>query len=581
MGCNQRTMKGTKEVVTQVNKYTAGDYFGEGALLQDAKRNADVVAVGSVVCLTLSREDFDDILGGLAQLLEANFRARVLKGVDLLSNLTDAERYEIADALRVEVFENGEEILRQGEHGDKFYIIKEGEVLFTRTETAEEKKAKIIHHPVMDHSDDVEMTDASRVHSDSIASDSSVASKPEKPMEIGRLFLGQYFGEGALLTDAPRRANAIAVGKVTLLSLERSVFSKVFNQSLQDMLNRDFTKRRDLDGMGNSDLMEFKDLEQIRVLGAGTYGQVLLVTHRVTGKTFALKCMKKSRIVSLNQQEHVKNEKRILEMINHPFVVNMVQSFVGDNYVYALLEAVLGGELFALMRKVGRIKLKPSLFYIAQVILVFEYLHSLNIIYRDLKPENLLLSANGYLKVTDFGLAKCMGEETKTYTLCGTPAYAAPEVYNLTGHGKAADWWTLGVFTHELLSGMTPFDGEAEEIFASMGQYARAYPNIRLPKGLSGDAGHFVLRLLNPHPNKRLGCLPRGGGARDCKNHALFKGFNWNGLMKGKLESPYKPKIESMYDTHNFYEPVVQDGSKINIEDIDLSLIEADKSWEL
>lgn len=175
-------------------------------------------------------------------------------------------------------------------------------------------------------------------------------------------------------------------------------------------------------------------------LGAGTYGQVLLVTHKVTGGTFALKCMSKERIREMSQEEHVQNEKSILQAINHPFVVNLVQSFTGPSNVYALLEAVLGGELFALMRKAGRLKLKPAMFYIAQVVLVFEYLHKMRIVYRDLKPENLLLTESGYLKCTDFGLAKILESGSKTYTLCGTPAYAAPEIYNLRGHGFPVDW---------------------------------------------------------------------------------------------------------------------------------------------
>uniref|UniRef100_A0A7S2W7P5 cGMP-dependent protein kinase n=1 Tax=Mucochytrium quahogii TaxID=96639 RepID=A0A7S2W7P5_9STRA len=619
--CVQKTQKGNTETVLEVNRYSAGDYFGEGALLQDAPRNADVVAVGEVTCLTLSRNDFNDLLGGVQQLLEHNFRARVLKGVELLSKLTDAERSELADLLIEQVCDPGEQIIRQGDIGEKFYIIKEGEVKFTRDHSpqgdqpADFVESLLLEGSLATHSSSSSANPilasstaaaAAAAAAASVVSNSSLPPQAPPPIpppvnadnkpsqqpaeaerstsanggsngetaeEIGRLFTGQYFGEGALLTDAPRRANAFAVGTVTLLSLDRSIFSTVFDQSLQDMLNRNFEKRAEKDA-----LIEFKDLQQIKVLGAGSYGQVLLVTNKVTGKTYALKTMQKQRIVSLRQEQHVINEKNILQTISHPFIVGLKQSYVSTEYVFVLLEAVLGGELFAYMQAAGRIKQKDALFYIAQVALVFEYLHSRNVIYRDLKPENLLVAANGYLKLTDFGLSKVLQNERKTYTLCGTPCYAAPEVYNLSGHGKAVDWWTLGVLTHELLSGTTPFDGDAEEIFASMEEYARAYPNIRLPRGLSGDVGDFALRLLNPNPNKRLGCLPRGGGARDVKMHSLFKGFSWTKLIQENTKAPFTPKIRSMYDTTNFY-PAVVKGKQVQLANVEPESVRIAAEW--
>lgn len=127
---------------------------------------------------------------------------------------------------------------------------------------------------------------------------------------------------------------------------------------------------------------------------------------------------------------------------------------------------------------------------------------------------------------------------------------------------------------------MTPFSGDADEIFKSLTAYAKAYPNIKLPKGLNGYAGDFVLRLLNPNPNRRLGSLSSSNGAKDCKCHGLFKGYNFNLLLSGEADSPYTPKIDSIYDTHNFYDPVMHDGqSKIDIEKVDLSEIEAGKDW--
>eukprot|EP00511_Aplanochytrium_stocchinoi_P009212 CAMPEP_0204864738 /NCGR_PEP_ID=MMETSP1348-20121228/4276_1 /ASSEMBLY_ACC=CAM_ASM_000700 /TAXON_ID=215587 /ORGANISM="Aplanochytrium stocchinoi, Strain GSBS06" /LENGTH=693 /DNA_ID=CAMNT_0052015455 /DNA_START=90 /DNA_END=2171 /DNA_ORIENTATION=+ len=583
---NQRTFKGAKEVVRKVNEYCTGDYFGEGALLQDAPRMADVVAVENCTCLSLHRDDFHHILGDVQTEMETQFRARVLNGVDLLANLTDEERYEIAAALVVETFEDGESIITQGEMGNKFYMIKEGEVLFTRTEsddnmeTAKDNPAKdnpAKDNPAKDNNTVAEETDNNNVD-EKKPEGSPKQTKKKEPKEIGRFFAGQSFGEGSLLTEAPRRANALAVGKVTVLSLERDAFSRVFNESLQDMLNKDYNTRV-VHSSGNMETMKFENLETLLLLGTGTYGKVFLVTHKVTGGTYALKCMEKSRIIKLEQQEHVKNEKRILTEIKHPFVVDLVQTFVGPNYVYALLEAVLGGELFSLMREAGRFKLKPALFYIAQLVLVLKHLHSHNIVYRDLKPENLMLSAKGYLKMTDFGLAKQLNVhagETKTYTLCGTPCYAAPEIYNLSGHGPPVDWWALGVLTHEILSGITPFTGDAESIFATMYAYGRAYPNIKLPAGLNGHSGDFVLRLLHPNPNKRL-------GGRDCKAHKLLRKINWTRILQQEATAPYVPKIDSLYDTRNFYHRQDKNGADEILDEVmdDLAQSEPGKSWDL
>lgn len=407
--------------------------------------------------------------------------------------------------------------------------------------------------------------------------------RERKGGEVGRLFTGQVFGEGALLQNTPRRATARAITDVTLLSLDRGVFSTLFETPLQEMLNRDFTKRRDLDEKDRKDLLEFSDLQRIDLLGVGTYGQVLLVSHRVTGQTYALKCMSKSRIKETDQKVHVENERKILSMIHHPFVVNLVQTFASPDHVFALMEAVLGGELFAYLRSVGRLKAKDARFYMAQITFVFEYLHSLNIVYRDLKPENLLITSTGYVKMADFGLAKIVAPGESTYTLCGTPAYAAIEVYQLKGHSKPVDWWGLGVLGHELISGATPFDGDAAGIFDAMQRYQRAYPNIRLPRKLEGTtAGDLVLKLLHPNPYKRLGSS--GGdksGARAVKAEPFFEDFNWNAMIKMKMEPPYVPKISGGYDSRNFYEPTLGSDRVVDFEGVDAKLVVAGQSWEM
>lgn len=171
------------------------------------------------------------------------------------------------------------------------------------------------------------------------------------------------------------------------------------------------------------------DFNFISTLGTGTFGRVRLVKHRdqpEEDEPLALKCLKKSEIIRLKQIEHVKSEKSILERINHPFIVNLKGTFQSPTHVFMLLDYACGGELFTLLRREGRFANDVALFFAVEIILAFEYLHSSDIAYRDLKPENLLIDRDGHVKITDFGFAKEVTD--KTYTLCGTPEYLAPEI---------------------------------------------------------------------------------------------------------------------------------------------------------
>lgn len=196
--------------------------------------------------------------------------------------------------------------------------------------------------------------------------------------------------------------------------------------------------------------------------GTGTFGRVLLV--RFVPKPgamsplsagmphyFAMKVLTKTEVVRLKQVEHINCERSILGAVDNAGIVNLFCTFQDSLNIYMLLEFVQGGELFSHLRRAVRFSADVSRFYAANIILVLEYLHNRNLIYRDLKPENLLLDSSGYLKVTDFGFAKYVPD--RTFTLCGTPEYLAPEIINSAGHGKAADWWAFGVLLFEMLCG--------------------------------------------------------------------------------------------------------------------------------
>lgn len=281
-------------------------------------------------------------------------------------------------------------------------------------------------------------------------------------------------------------------------------------------------------------------------LGTGTFGRVRLVTYQHTAKThiFALKMLKKSEIIRLKQVEHIKSEKTILSQISHPFIVNLYAHFQDEKSLYMLMEYVIGGELFSQLRKVGRFSNDTSRFYAAEIVLALQYLHSKNIVYRDLKPENLLIDHEGHMKITDFGFAKHV--EDRTWTLCGTPEYLAPEIIQSKGHGKAVDWWALGILIYEMLAGYPPFYDENP-----FGIYQKILAGrIEFPKHFDPLAKDLVRKLLTADRTKRFGCLK--DGAEDIKRHKWFKPIDWNKCYNRKLKPPYVPSYKAANDTGNF-----------------------------
>lgn len=243
------------------------------------------------------------------------------------------------------------------------------------------------------------------------------------------------------------------------------------------------------------------DLELKETLGTGSFGRVRLVKHHADNKHFALKILKKSEVIYLKQVEHVKTEKKILCEISHPYIVNLVGAFQDEKNLYLLMEYIIGGEFFSHLRKAGRFPNDTSVFYAGQVALVFEHLHENNILYRDLKPENLLLDREGHCKVTDFGFAKKV--DYRTWTLCGTPEYLAPEIILSKGHGKAVDWWALGILMYEMLAGYPPFYDEDP-----LGIYQKILEGkIKFPWHFDRHSKDLIKKLLTADLTKRLGNL--------------------------------------------------------------------------
>lgn len=280
------------------------------------------------------------------------------------------------------------------------------------------------------------------------------------------------------------------------------------------------------------------DFDLLRTLGTGSFGRVHLVQSKHNQRFYAIKVLKKAQVVKMKQVEHTNDERRMLGEVKHPFLITLWGTFQDARNLYMVMDFVEGGELFSLLRKSGRFPNPVAKFYAAEVTLALEYLHARNIIYRDLKPENLLLDRHGHLKITDFGFAKRVPD--KTWTLCGTPDYLAPEVVSNKGYNKSVDWWSLGILIYEMLCGYTPFwdNGSPMKIYENILRGKVKYPAYVHP-----DAQDLLERLITPDLTKRLGNL--FGGPQDVKEHPWFSEVTWDRLSKTDIDPPYTPPVKA------------------------------------
>uniref|UniRef100_A0A8C7Q7E0 cGMP-dependent protein kinase n=1 Tax=Oncorhynchus mykiss TaxID=8022 RepID=A0A8C7Q7E0_ONCMY len=406
---------------------------------------------------------------------------------------------------------DGEYIVRQGARGDTFFIISKGKVNVTREDLPN-----------------------------------------DMPVYLRALGKGDWFGEKALQGEDIRTANVIAADAVTCLVIDRDSFKHLIG-GLEDVSNKGY---EDAGAKAKYEAenaffcnLKLVDFNIIDTLGVGGFGRVELVQLKSDEiKTFAMKILKKRHIVDTRQQEHIRSEKQIMQEAHSDFIVRLYRTFKDAKYLYMLMEACLGGELWTILRDRGSFEDSTTRFYTACVVEAFAYLHSKGIIYRDLKPENLILDHRGYAKLVDFGFAKKIGFGKKTWTFCGTPEYVAPEIILNKGHDISADYWSLGILMYELLTGSPPFSGP--DPMKTYNIILRGIDMIEFPKKITKNAANLIKKLCRDNPSERLGNLKNG--VKDIQKHKWFEGFNWEGLRKGTLTPPIIPEVSSSTDTSNF-----------------------------
>jgi len=493
-----------------------GGSFGELALLYLAPRAVTVRAIVDSVVWVIDRTSFKNIIMKVSDEKLEDYM-ECLNNVEILRSLHHDDRRTIAAALVEMHFVKDEAILEQYEPGNTFYVLYDGEVSVLAD--GEEKKR---------------MT----------------ASKA--------LGVAHTFGEQALLNNEVRTATVLVTSETAkVLAMDRESFNLLLGP-LEDILRQDgggprkpvgcrLDPRKSVMPAKDRNKISKKDLVKISLLGCGAFGAVDLVENKKTKETFALKMVSKGYIVKMNMKDCIMYERNVLMMTNSPFVIKLHECFNETQCLYFLMEAALGGELYATYNSKGFYgSADHCRFYVAGVIFAIEHLHERRIVYRDLKPENVLLTSTGHPKLTDMGLAKFV--VGKTYTTCGTPDYFAPEVISCEGHTHAVDWWAVGVLIFELMTGHPPFSSNITmKVFANVQKGIGA---VRFPPDCQGPPADLVKGLLRKDTSERLAMRP--GGVSNVKEHAFYHGFDWDAFANFRLEPPYQPAVKDHRDVTNF-----------------------------
>lgn len=441
----------------------------------------DLVAVGQVDLASISSEDFRKVVGDSPESVAADSEIlKVFKKISFLRGLSGEKMKALIKVLRIEEFEANSSIFLQNSFGDSFYIVKSG-------------KVDIIKDDVL----------------------------------IRQINKFDYFGERSILFNEVRTATVKANNKAECWVLHKSDFFNIIDEQIRLRLK----ERIEL----QDDKITLDDLLVLKKLGSGMFGNVYLCTHKIRKNLYALKSIDRFKIENKKIQESLILERKILMQLDHSFILKLVKTFKDEKRIYFLMEYVRGQDLFDVIRKLGLLSDEDSKFYIACIIIIFEHLHERDIVYRDLKPENVMIDDEGYPKLIDFGTAKIV--QGRTYTMIGTPHYMAPEVILGKGYGISADYWSIGIILFEFLCGGVPF-GENESdnysIYEKILEGKIVYPDYSSP---TYEAKKFIEQLLNHNPALRI-----GGGADNLKTHVWFKSFQWQNVWDRKAAVPHKPK---------------------------------------
>lgn len=279
----------------------------------------------------------------------------------------------------------------------------------------------------------------------------------------------------------------------------------------------------------------------LRSIGRGAFGKVRVVQHKQSKSLYALKYINKAKCVKMKAVPNVIQERRLLEEIDHPYVVNLQYAFQDDENCFFVIDLMLGGDLRFHLERLGHLPEDAVRVIVAEIASALNYLHSKRIMHRDLKPDNILLDERGHAHVTDFNIAVHYSERRLLTGVAGSMAYMAPEVLNKKGYTCTIDWWSLGVCAFELVFGRRPFRGKTNsDLTHSITRESLRFPDCAEEK-CTKDGIYAIAAFLDRDINRRLGCKARGAGFEDIVNHPWFRSIDWDLLDRRELEPPFVP----------------------------------------
>jgi cGMP-dependent protein kinase len=456
----------------------------------EVKYKKNLVAAGETDVAEISRTSVETLLGaGVRQVSEINALVDVLKRSEIFRGLAVSQLIKICRVrtkqnLRQVRFSDGQLIFEQGSTGFAFFIIYEGNV-------------DIIKDGV-------------------------------KVRTITKL---DYFGERSTLFHEARSATTVAQGKVVCWTISQEEFMAVVDHKIISHLKTRIEYQ--------DEKAQLNELIPVKVLGRGKFGVVALVFSRHKSHLYALKAISRSKIDEFSLYNNILIERQVLSQLDHIFILKLVRTYKDDLFIYLLCEHVNGVDLFDALRMMNSVTDSDAKFFVASLLIILAYVHERNIVYRDLKPENVMVDELGYLKLIDFGTAKVLNG--RTFTIIGTPYYMAPEVILNKGYGTAVDYWSLGVMLYEFVCGKLPFGNDLEnpfEVYETILENRLTYPCVFTRTGRQHTMGMIEV-LLDRDPSRR-------GSAESLKANPWLADFEWvsdrqDKLLDKSMRAPYVP----------------------------------------
>ena len=441
----------------------------------------DLIAYPDCLLASINFDKLKDELGGNMQNIQKKSNQMTsFDQIALFKNLSEDKIELLQSKLAIEKFENGRKIITQGEQGDKFYIIKTGRVDFF------------------------------------------VNSKYVRSLNDN-----EEFGQRSLIINEKRSATAIANGTVVCYTLTANIFKSILEPNLLAYFQKKFYLE--------DNTIELKDLDNIKELGSGNFGFVNLVRSRKNKQYYAIKAQNLYQIKKEKLETQVELEKNTLLKVDHPFIMKMVKYLKNENFIFFVMEYIKGKELWEVIREIGLLNKEQTQFYGGSMLLALNYLHKKKIIYRDIKPENIMVNDMGYIKIIDFGTVKEIKE--RTTTVIGTPHYMAPEIVKGTGYTFQVDIWSIAVCMYEFFCGKLPFGEDYDDpmdVYKAVNKEALKFP----PYVHDKEFIDLITKMLIKNPTTRLWKLEQ------IKEEPYFKQFEWNKLISLSLNPPYMLKFK-------------------------------------